>query len=409
MISVDEAFQRVQESVRPLPTETVPLSALPGRHLAQTICADVDSPPHDKSVMDGFAIRASDFDDSQTVFDLGETIIAGAKPSSPLGQGQAAQIMTGAPIPDGADVVVMVEQSEVLPQGDGTEKQIRLNIDSVAPEQNVLRRGANFHQGDLLFSAGHRVRPCDVGLLAEVGVAEALVGGLPSIAVLPTGNELVSCDQTPQQAQIRNSNGPMLTAMIDQLGLVASELPIGRDDEDQLQALIQQGLQSDVLILTGGVSAGTKDLVPGILARLGVRQVFHKVLVKPGKPIWFGILDREPDQCVVFGLPGNPVSSLVGFRLFVRSAINILCGGQAEALGSVEALLDGEHQTRGNRPTYWPGRRVAGEDGVRRVRAVDWKGSSDLGALGKADGLIRFTVDNHHHPIGERVEFYPFA
>lgn len=406
MISVDQAFDLIRQTVQPLPPEQTSLLNTVGRHLLHPVVADVASPPHDKSMMDGFAIRAADWS-AGTEFEIGETIIAGAVPSQPLGPMQAARIMTGAPLPVGADAVVMVELAEVK-----NNQTVTFQIDSIAPEQHILRTGANFSCGQSLFDAGHRVRPTDVGLLAEVGVNQALVGGLPTIAVLPTGDELVPCDQTPGPGQIRNSNGPMLLAMIAESGLMATDLGIGRDNEEDLTAKIKTGLQHDVLILSGGVSAGQKDLVPGILSSLGVKEVFHKVKVKPGKPIWFGVrqtANGDEKPTIVFGLPGNPVSSLAGYQLFVRTCLKILAGGGTESSRPQQATLSRDHQTRGNRPTYWPGRMLVDDKCNRSVEPLIWNGSSDLLALGRADGLIYFCVDQHDHVAGKQVPFFAFA
>ncbi len=406
MITVEQAFELIRKTVQRLPAEDASLLNAVGRYLLDPVIADVASPPHDKSMMDGFAIRAADWKPAAE-FEIGETIIAGAVPSLPLGPLQAARIMTGAPLPVGADAVVMVELAEVK-----NETSVTFQIDSIAAEKHILRMGANFSCGQKLFDTGHRVRPSDVGLLAEVGVSRARVGGLPTVAVLPTGDELVFCDQTPGPGQIRNSNGPLLLAMLADAGLATTDLGIGRDNEDDLTAKIKNGLQHDVLVLSGGVSAGQKDLVPGVLKSLGVEEVFHKVKVKPGKPIWLGIRypTGENDRpTVVFGLPGNPVSSLVGYQLFVRSCLKIMAGGGSEVTPPRYASLSCDHQTRGNRPTYWPGRMLVDGDCNRSVEPLNWNGSSDLLALGKAEGLIFFSEDQHDHAAGERVPFYAFA
>ena len=406
MISVDQAFELIRQTVQPLPAEDAVLLNTVGRYLLESVIADIASPPHDKSMMDGFAIRASDWKPG-VEFEIGETIIAGAVPTVPLGPLQAARIMTGAPLPVGADAVVMVELAEVK-----IEQTVTFQIESIAAEKHILRTGANFARGQRLFETGHRVRPSNVGLLAEVGVSQARVGGLPTVAVLPTGDELVPCDQTPGPGQIRNSNGPLLLAMLAGSGLMATDLGIGRDNENDLTAKIKTGLQHDVLILSGGVSAGQKDLVPGVLKSLGVEEVFHKVKVKPGKPIWLGIrkaTNDNPRPTIVFGLPGNPVSSLVGYQLFVRSCLKIMAGGGVEAPQPRYATLSRDHQTRGNRPTYWPGRLLIDDQCSRTVEPLNWNGSSDLLALGQADGLIFFSEDQHDHPAGKSVPFFAFT
>ena len=262
MIPLEVALELIDGAVEPLPTKTRPILESVGHLLAEGILADVNSPPHDKSVMDGFAVRSADVAAGMKKLEVAQTIIAGGWPSAALEPGQAARIMTGAPIPEGADAVVMVEltETESTPAGEF----VKLKIDSLEPEKHVLRTGVNFSKNQKVFAQGHQIRATDIGLLAEVGAAMVSTASEPSVAVLPTGNELVSCDQLPGRGQIRNSNGPMLTAMAQSIGLDVNQLGVGRDDAQQLRELIESGLESDLLLLSGGVSAGTMDLVPGL-------------------------------------------------------------------------------------------------------------------------------------------------
>lgn len=407
MISLETALELIDQTVEPLPTESRPVLEAVGHRLAENILADVNSPPHDKSMMDGFAVRAADVAAGKKKFEVAQTIIAGGWPTAELQSGQAARIMTGAPIPAGADAVAMVELTEVESTPEG--EYVTLKIDSLEPEKHLLRTGVNFSKDQQVFARGHQIRATDVGLLAEVGAAMVPVGARPTIAVLPTGNELVECDQLPDRGQIRNSNGPMLTAMARSIGLDVTTLGVGRDDAQQLRELIEAGLGTDLLLLSGGVSAGTMDLVPGVLAELGVEQVFHKVKVKPGKPIWFGVANRNNRRTYVFGLPGNPVSSLVGFQLFVGAAINKLMGGRVELGRSFVGELATDHQTRGDRPTFWPGCWVESDTAIQKIKPLLWRGSSDLLALGTAEGLIFFPADCHDNEAGKQVRFHPFV
>ena len=310
MIPIEQAFQLIDENVSPLPTTTIPLASSVGSVLASDILSDVNSPPHDKSMMDGFAVISDDVNNGIKNFSIVETIIAGDWPQHPIESGQASRIMTGAPLPKNADAVVMVEQTKSTETG-----RVQLLIDSITPEKNILRQGVNFKTGQTVLAQGHLVRATDIGLLAEVGAGRIPTREKPTVAVLPTGNELVNHETMPRRGQIRNSNGPMLVALAQQFGLDVTDLGSSVDDPDQMADLIETGLNHDVLLLSGGVSAGTMDLVPGILKDLGVVEIFHKVAVKPGKPIWFGVSNRENRKRYVFGLPGNPVSSLVGFHL----------------------------------------------------------------------------------------------
>ncbi len=410
MITVEEAFAAVESAVARLPSETIELSDAVGRVLATEVRSDVDSPPHNKSVMDGFAVRAADIAAGITDFRVLETIIAGGLPTAEVTEGTTSRIMTGAPLPAGADSVVMIEMSN-LGYTDPTPKTVTLSVEGTfTAGKHQMQRAGNFANGDFIFNANHKIRPVDIGLLAEVGASEVEVWAQPTVAVLPTGDELVDCSQTPGASQIRNSNGPMIRAIANQWSPVVTDLGIGVDQRADLETKIRSGLQHDLLILTGGVSAGTMDLVPEVLASQGVKTVFHKVTVKPGKPIFFGVADREDDQrCCVFGLPGNPVSSLVGMHLFVSTAVRIMTGSAQHAAGPVRhgAILWGAHQTRGNRPTYWPGRRCDAQD-PRQVEALRWNGSSDLLSLRQAEGLIHFPVRQSPYEAGAEVEFLPF-
>ena len=327
MIPLEQAIQHIADNVQRGGTEKISLADSVGRVLAVDIKSDVDSPPHDKSIMDGFAVRAEDVAQGAELRVL-ETVPAGTVPKYEIVPGTATRIMTGAPLPAGADAVVMVEQTtyEESPSSNPAESVVTLNLESVEPGRHVMNRASATSVGDTVMKAGHKVRPQDVGLLAECGAAELWAITQPSIAILPTGDELVSPDQKPGPGMIRNSNGPMLVSLARGQTETVVDLGVGRDDRQQLAEKVQRGLQSDFLVLSGGVSAGMLDLVPDVLAKQNVKQVFHKVAVKPGKPIWFGVQKNGSHTCYVFGLPGNPVSSLVGFNLFVRAALAIVNG-----------------------------------------------------------------------------------
>lgn len=404
MVSVEEAYKLIVENVLQLDVESVSLSAATGRILATDVFADRDSPPWRKSMMDGFAIRSEDINSGTKTLKVIETVTAGGSPTTPVDSGQATRIMTGAPVPENADAVVMIE----LCTFDESAGVVTIDLESIHAGKHLMETASNFASGDLVFSAGRKIRSLDIGLLAEVGAAEVSVFRQPTAAVLPTGDELVSADETPSGPQIRNSNGPMLIAMLADKGIETIDLGIGRDSRDAMQQQLKQGLERDIFLLSGGVSAGTLDLVPSLLKELGVTEVFHKVKVKPGKPIFFGTHQRpDGSRGYVFGLPGNPVSSLVGFRLFVTAAIALMCG-QANPVETNPQLaeLSHEHETRGDRPTYWPGRRISSPDSACIVQPLKWNGSSDLLALGKAEGLIQFPAGGTTHDAGSEFPFW---
>jgi molybdopterin molybdotransferase len=260
-----------------------------------------------------------------------------------------------------------------------------------------------------VLAKGKRLGPVDVALLAEIGQAACLVHGRPKVSVLPTGDELVEAHETPGPGQIRNSNGPMLLAAVAAAGATAVDLGVARDNPVDLADRIGRGLEGDVLLISGGVSAGVLDLVPGVLTELGVREVFHHVRVKPGKPLWFGVREREERPTLVFGLPGNPVSTFVSFKLFVEPALVALGGGEFAPPRMTPAILAKGFAHRGGRPTYHPCRWAGGDarDGNRRVEPLDWKGSADLAALTRADCLAAFPEGNYQRAAGDAVDVIP--
>ncbi|MBC7820282.1 MAG: molybdopterin molybdotransferase MoeA, partial [Planctomycetaceae bacterium] len=312
MIEVSEAVSAVLREASPFEPQAIPLLDALGLVLAEDIHADADSPPFDKSLVDGFAVRLAD---CATLLPVIEVVSAGQLPKRVLDQPAAIQIMTGAPVPVGADAVVQIEFTSSQTDAAGqTLVSIPNKVASWKPGANILRQGASTKRSDLVVAVGSELRPQELGALAEWGRAFVHARRRPRVAVLATGDELVPIEQTPGPGQIRNSNESMLCAQIRRAGADPVPLGIARDERTHLRQRIEFGLQADVLVLSGGVSMGDKDFVPSELSAAGVRQVFHKVNVKPGKPVWFGVRDESPTgRTLVFGLPGNPVSSLVCF------------------------------------------------------------------------------------------------
>jgi molybdopterin molybdotransferase len=306
--------------------------------------------------------------------------------------------MTGAPVPDGADAVVMQERTTRA--GD---RHIRLSDPTLNSGQNILPVGASIRTGDVVLRSGTMIRPIEVGILAEVGRVDVLALRQPHVAILATGNELVSHGTPPDPGKIRNSNGPMLSACVRSAGARPEELGIGRDDQDLLERLVEQGLASDVLLLSGGVSVGTHDLVPAVLARLGVQNVFHKVQLKPGKPIWFGVCEAGGRRTLVFGLPGNPVSSLVCFYLFVLPALRSLAGRGFVGMERLRAPLAADFHHRGNRAAYRPAA-LKESDGQTIVELIRWLGSADLASLAAARALVAFPPRDQLFTSGDTVD-----
>jgi molybdopterin molybdotransferase len=286
---------------------------------------------------------------------------------------------------------VIVERSHLLDDG-----RVGLEDRPPRPGQNILTQGREMRRGEVVLSAGIVLRPQEIGLLATVGRASVKVHPAPRVAVLATGDEVVEAPDVPGPGQIRNGNGPMLVTQAARAGGLPRYLGIARDRPDDLRALITEGLERNVLVLSGGVSAGKLDLVPGVLQDLGVTAHVHKVAMKPGKPVFFG---THPGG-LVFGLPGNPVSSLVCFELFVRPALQRLRGFADPGPRLVQAVLAEDFPYRTDRPTYHPAQlETAGHEW--HVRPVPWFGSADLRGLARANAFVVFPEGEHQHRRGQ--------
>ena len=400
MLSVDEAIEAILARARPLPAIRVPLRAALGATLAEDVRADIDLPPFDKALMDGYAVRSVDLaEPGDHELRIVAEIFAGQTSTRPLRSGEAALIMTGAPLPSGADAVVMVERAK--PVGD----RAVIVPGPVAAGSNRLERAREMRSGEVVVPRGTRIRPAGLGLLASTGRSVVAVVPFPSVRVVPTGDELVPVDRRPEAGQIRDSNSAMLAALAEAWGVRSiEEQPIAPDEPRALRSALGSGLGADVLLISGGVSAGLKDLVPSTLVDLGVEPVFHKVRVKPGKPLWFGAgPDREGRPgALVFGLPGNPASGLVGFLLFVRPALEALAGRADPRPRPTRAALARPFRHRGDRPTYHPSRIEAGQ-----VEPLEWAGSADLRTVAMADGFAVFPAGDRDHQRGDFVEFLP--
>jgi molybdopterin molybdotransferase len=396
MLAVEEALKLVEKHAKPLAPWRVPLGDAAGLVLAEDIISEVNSPPYDKSLMDGYAVRSSDTQPERQIL---EEIAAGDVPRLPITPGTASRIMTGAPLPEGADAVVPFEQTDLL-----NPTAIRLLDAGPSTGKHVLRLGAALRAGDVVLRKGALLRPIEIAILAEIGRGVVHVVPQPRMAILPTGNELVPLGEKPARGQIRNSNGPMLLAAAQRLGARAIELGIARDESEELRRWIEQGLAADVLVLCGGVSVGKFDLVPQVLRELAVEQVFHKVALRPGKPLWFGLKRDGERKVFVFGLPGNPMSSFVCFELFVRPALVALAGrgfiGAARAAGRLTHAYD----HRGGRAAYLPARITGDPAGPRSLEILPWQGSADLATVARANALAHLPVEKRRFAPGDELE-----
>ncbi len=391
MISFEEASAIVLGQSMSLREERVSLSESPGRVLAEDIFTDIDFPPFNKSAVDGFACRMDDLAHPGD-FRIVETIAAGKIPRKAIGRHECSKIMTGAMVPEGAGCVVMVEDSEMT--GDG---RVRFTNTPVSP--NVCYRGEDLRAGDLVLEKGLKIKASHVAVLAGVGAAHPMVAALPRVAIISTGDELVEPSVKPGMSQIRNSNGWQLEAQLRVLPALAFNLGIARDEGTSLRHIIDLGLlDHDVVLLTGGVSMGEFDHVPGILKEAGVEILFEKVAIQPGKPTVFG----RKGNTFVFGLPGNPVSSFVLFEILVKPFLNRMMGHTEQPV--VFQLPMGVDYTRrrSDRKSMIP---VVIRDGA--VYPVEYHGSAHINAYTKAGGIMVVETGTTRITRGEQVHVRP--
>lgn len=376
MIRYEDAAARVGQAAWLLPPERVALAASLNRVLAESIHADIDMPPFNKSSMDGYACRAADAFHPLRVL---EHVPAGRVPRFPIAPGTCAKVMTGAPVPEGADCVLIVEEVEEL--GGNI-----VRFTGSQPRSNTVPQGDDVRAGDRVLESGTLLRPQHLPVLASVGRTEPLVHQQPRVAVIATGDELVPPAGAPGPGQIRNSNSAQLTALAHEAGARASDLGIVRDNEADLRSTWEAALTDhDVVLSTGGVSMGDYDLVPDILKHHGFEIHFDRVAIQPGKPVLFAT--RGNKAC--FGLSGNPVSSFLQFMLFVEPFLRKLQGTTSQA--RIVPLVLGETFTRRNPGRMgWVPVRI---DEAGQVRAIEFHGSAHINAFTAADGLIAFPVN----------------
>jgi molybdopterin molybdotransferase len=380
MISVRQALEIVVRDPPLLGSEYVALAQAPGRVLSDPVSASRDIPPFRNAAMDGYAVRAADVatagPGTPARLRVLEVIGAGSVPRQTVTAGCATKIMTGSPMPDGADAVVRVEDTE---EQDG---HVRI-LAGVTPGTSVRHPGEDMRAGETVLLPGRSLRPADIGLLASLGVAVLRVRRRPQVAILATGDELVDLGQPLGPGQIVNSNAYMLAAAVEEAGGRPRMLGIVRDTPDATRAAFADAFASDLVLSTGGVSMGTFDLVRQTLAEVGVTEHFWKIAQKPGKPLTFGTRERVP----IFGLPGNPVSSLVCFYLYVRPMLRAMSGLTRLHLPTVSASAAERIQTaRGL--TEFVRCTLEGEPGTYRARATGSQSSGVLRSLSLGQGLI---------------------
>ena len=406
MLSVDEALQLILRDLQPLPVELAPLDECLGRVLAEDLIAAIDLPPFANSSMDGFALRAADLlgacADAPVQLEVVMDIPAGAAPEGRLGTGQAARIMTGAPLPAGADAIVPVEQTDAdwtSEENSTMARQVAV-MTQVAPGDYVRPVGENVRSGQEVLAAGTQLRPQHLGMLAALGQAQVPLRRRPRVAIVSSGDELVEVHEQLAPGQIHDVNSYTIQGMVSELGATPLRLPIARDSQDAVRALFREALQlqPDLLISTAGVSVGAHDVVRDVLEELGELN-FWRVNMRPGKPLAWGQVQGKP----FFGLPGNPVSAMVTFEIFVRPAVLRLAG---------RAELQRVHRATVCEDLHSDGRRsylrvtLQHEDGRLLARTTGTQSSGALLSMVLADGLLVVPEDVTFVPAGSELEVH---
>ena len=374
LLTMEEAQRLVLERVEPLAAERVPLDDAAGRVLAETALSVVDLPPFASSAMDGFAVRSAD---TPATLPVVARVAAGRPAPRGLEPGEAMGIATGGVVPPGADAVVPLEV--VDERDNGVEVP-----EAVAPGANVRPQGGDLRTGDAVVAAGTRLGPAQLGALAAAGVAEVVCGSVPRAAVLATGTELRRPGERLGPGEVYEANGLILESQLRSAGASVERLAAVADDENAHREALARGLEHDVLVTSGGVSVGPHDLVRAIESELGVDEVFWRVAVKPGKPVSFGVRGRT----LVFGLPGNPVSSFVAFELFVRPAVLALQGHGAPLPRFEPGTLTTALRRSPDRDQLVRARRATGDGAVVELEPLTGQESHMIAAAAAADALV---------------------
>ncbi len=395
MISTIEALKIVQENAFIAPISTINLLESLGRILAEDIVADRDFPPFDRVAMDGIGISFSNINTKTSI----ETAQYAGESQKTLSQPNACmEVMTGAILPLGCDTVIRYEDVDIQ----GVEEQkiasITIPLEEIILGQNIHRKGSDRKAGDILLKKGMKISPAEIAVMASVGKNVVSVQMPPRVAMISTGDELVDVDETPEYYQIRMSNSYMLVAALQSIGISANRFHLTDDKELIFSKLQQILLNHDVILLSGGVSAGKKDFLPEILTDLGVKKLFHKVAQKPGKPFWFGKTD---DGKTVFALPGNPVSTFLCFCKYALPSIK----GTTDKKEFV--VLDKDVFFKPNLAYFVPAKTYF-QDGKLMATPFEGSGSADFANLTDCDGFIELSADNQEFKVGEIFEFIRF-
>ena len=411
MIKVDEALKVILNVVKQLESEKIPLIKGLGRVLSEDIHAGSDIPGFDNSAMDGYAIRFSDTINASKpkpkTLEVICDIKAGDEPKASLKENQAARIMTGAIIPKGSDSVIMVEDTEKCPTSEVAKGDFRSRtgqkgyvkiFKEVKSGENIRKKGEDIKKGELVIPGGKELSSAHIGILASLGMSRINVCRKPKVAILATGDEVIEIDEELTPGKLRNSNTYTLYSQVLKCGAIPKNLGIAKDKPQELEKKIREGLDCDIILTSGGVSVGDYDLVKYILAKMGTNIKFWQVAMRPGKPLVFGTIKNK----LIFGLPGNPVSSMISFEVFVRPAILHMMGQIHEERKEIDAVLE-EGITKKKGLRYFLRAYTHWKDGVYLTRTTGPQGSAILKSMALANSLIILPEEEEKIEKGVRV------
>ena len=396
MISVEAALEIILSGIKPLGMERINILSSLGRVLGEDITASTDNPPWDNSAMDGYALRAIDTKtaskDKPIILKVIEDLPAGYTAKKTIKKGEAIRIMTGAPMPKGADAVLMVEETEAVASGQRPAARNQKSEVKIFREarlgDNIRKAGEDFRKGDIVLTKGISIRSAEIGMLAAVGKPVIYAHQRPKVAVLSTGDELVEIDETPADGKIRNSNSYAIAAQVRACGAIPVQLGIARDNKKNLREKLEAGLTADCIISSGGVSVGDFDFVKHVLKEMGSVMRFWKVAMKPGKPLAFGVIGGKP----AFGLPGNPISSMVAFEQFAMPAILKMMGKSEVFKRVFDALLTKPIKKKPGR-VHFVRAALEQKNGQFYAAPLEGQGSGILSSMVKANCLIILPED----------------
>ncbi len=400
MIPVSEAYSIIDRVVKVNQNTVTDLKSCPGYFLAEDISSYDNIPINDNSAMDGYAVRCKDLETASTGnpvrLEVIDEVPAGRVSGMKTGHGQAIRIMTGGAVPEGADAVVKVEDTEEY------ENTVEISY-SPSHGENIRLCGEDLKNGEKVFSKGHLIRPADAGLLASIGITDVPVFRKPEAALLTTGDEVIPPEEELEPGKVRNSNLYSLSGFLRELDIDSTELPVGRDSRDDLQKSIEKGLDSDILITSGAVSVGKYDILKSVLKDMGLKEHFWRVRQKPGKPLLFGALENT----LVFGLPGNPVSVTVTFLMYVRTAILKMMGSPDPMPKRLRATMQKGYEKTAGLTHFIRGKYEIADTTVI-VTPYDSQGSGILRSMSMNNCLIILDEKGTSFPEGSKVDIVPY-